>query len=106
VEVTGYTDPCRTIAGSFADGNVNRVNQRVAPGSSRVYARVLQEGVVRPGDPIAIEPPAEADAAPLLAASGIRDVAQIALPVADLERSVAFYRDALGAVHRQTIEAY
>lgn len=55
VEVTSYTRPCRTIAGCFADRRPVRVSQRVHPGWSRVYARVLQEGVARRGDPIALE---------------------------------------------------
>ena len=54
VEIASFTKPCRTIAGSFADGRPVRVSQRHHPGWSRVYARVLREGVVRPGEPIAV----------------------------------------------------
>ena len=55
VEVTSYTRPCRAIAGFFADGRPVRVSQARHPGWSRVYARVLGEGLVRRGDPIAVE---------------------------------------------------
>ena len=55
VEVASYTKPCRTIAGFFADRRPVRVSQKHHPGWSRVYARVLGEGVVRRGDPIAVE---------------------------------------------------
>jgi len=53
VEITRYTTPCRTIAGSFRDGRFSRVSQKERPGTSRVYARVLRGGVVRAGDPLA-----------------------------------------------------
>jgi MOSC domain-containing protein YiiM/catechol 2,3-dioxygenase-like lactoylglutathione lyase family enzyme len=100
IRITSFTDPCRTIAGSFADGNMNRINQGVAPGMSRVYAQVLAEGAIRPGDPINLEAPAPpADPLP---DAGIRVVAQVSLPVRDLERSTAFYRDALGATFLRT----
>lgn len=52
VEVTEYTTPCKTIAGSFQDGNFARVSQKAAPGYSRVYARVLRGGTVRPDDQV------------------------------------------------------
>lgn len=52
LEVTRYTSPCKNIAGSFDDGDFNRMNVKLHPGNSRVYARVLHEGVVRPGDAV------------------------------------------------------
>jgi MOSC domain-containing protein YiiM len=54
LEVTRYTTPCRTIRGAFADGDVLRVDQNRRPGWSRVYARVVAEGTVRPGDPVRV----------------------------------------------------
>jgi MOSC domain-containing protein YiiM len=52
VEVTRYTSPCRNIAPSFRDGDYARVSQKHRPGDSRVYARVVAEGVIRAGDPV------------------------------------------------------
>lgn len=50
LEITGYTVPCRTIRGSFVMHRTGRVSQKRHPGWSRVYAAVLQEGVVHVGD--------------------------------------------------------
>ncbi len=54
VEVTSFAMPCRNIAPVFADGRSVRVSQRTHPGESRVYARVLSEGVVRVGDRVLV----------------------------------------------------
>lgn len=54
LEITSYTTPCKTIAGSFAGGEISRVLQTRRPGWSRLYARVLAEGEVTPGDPIEV----------------------------------------------------
>jgi len=50
VEVTRYTTPCNSIPDSFCDGNFARISQKMHPGFSRVYARVLQAGRVRIGE--------------------------------------------------------
>jgi MOSC domain-containing protein YiiM len=52
VEVTGFAAPCRKIAPGFADGGFTRVGERVNPGWSRVYVRVLGEGDIAVGDPV------------------------------------------------------
>jgi MOSC domain-containing protein YiiM len=52
VEVTRYTTPCKTNARWFAGGDFNRMHQNLFPGWSRVYARVLSGGTIRPGDTI------------------------------------------------------
>lgn len=54
IEITRYTTPCETIAASFQDGRFVRVSQKVHPGWSRVYARVLQPGRLQVGMPIEI----------------------------------------------------
>jgi MOSC domain-containing protein YiiM len=54
--VTSYAAPCRNIAGSFAENAFGRISQKTHPGWSRVYARVLEPGVVRVGDPVRWEP--------------------------------------------------
>jgi MOSC domain-containing protein YiiM len=53
-EVTGYAAPCRKIAPGFADGVVTRIGERVNPGWSRVYVRILTEGTVAVGDPVTL----------------------------------------------------
>lgn len=50
VEVTHFTAPCNKNSRWFADGDFSRMNQQQHPGRSRVYARVLTEGEIRPGD--------------------------------------------------------
>jgi MOSC domain-containing protein YiiM len=49
LEVTSYTAPCDKNAVSFKNGEFTRMSQKLHPGFSRVYARVLKEGIVRPG---------------------------------------------------------
>jgi MOSC domain-containing protein YiiM len=50
VEVTSFTDPCRTIRAAFFDGDFTRIGQQRHPGWSRVYVRVLREGRITLGD--------------------------------------------------------
>src|SRR3990172_5171156 len=49
VEITRYTTPCKTNARWFKGGDFNRMHQNLFPGFSRVYARVITAGVLRPG---------------------------------------------------------
>lgn len=49
LEVASYTSPCKTIRDSFLDKRYKRISQKLNPGWSRVYARVLEEGRVRVG---------------------------------------------------------
>ena len=53
IEITDFARPCKKNRGWFSDGNFNRMNQKSFPGKSRVYARVLTTGTVRPGDAVA-----------------------------------------------------
>jgi MOSC domain-containing protein YiiM len=57
VEVTRYTTPCGHVARFFHDGDFQQISQEEHPGRSRVYARVLQTGRLRPGDPVEVLPP-------------------------------------------------
>ncbi len=57
LEITTPADPCDTIRGSFLGGRIGRISIRTHPLDTRLYARVLVEGTVRPGDPIAVLPP-------------------------------------------------
>jgi MOSC domain-containing protein YiiM len=54
VEITRFTSPCRNIAPSFRDGDYGRVSQKRHPGDSRVYARVVSEGLIRRGDQVRV----------------------------------------------------
>ena len=57
LEVTRAASPCYKIAASFHDGVFARVSQKVYPGWSRFYARVLREGVVSTGDRVLLTAP-------------------------------------------------
>ena len=54
LEVTSYTSPCSKNGRWFRDDDFSRISQKTNPGRSRVYAKVLREGVVRPGDIVKI----------------------------------------------------
>lgn len=54
LKVTSYAAPCRTIRRSFRDENSNRISEKLHAGESRVYARVLREGIVKPGDAVTV----------------------------------------------------
>src|ERR1700730_2078213 len=56
LEVASFTTPCKTIRASFIAGEFVRIAQKLHPGWSRVYARVLSEGEVRFGDPVEVIP--------------------------------------------------
>ena len=49
IEISGYAAPCMKNARWFADGGFARLGE---PGGRRVYARVLEEGVLREGDAV------------------------------------------------------
>jgi MOSC domain-containing protein YiiM len=57
LEVTRSTTPCHKIAAAFSGGEFTRVSQKVHPGWSRYYARVLREGLVTRGDRVVLAPP-------------------------------------------------
>jgi len=58
LEVASFTSPCKTIRESFIDGRFVRISQKLHPGWSRVYARVLSEGEVHFRDSVELlEPP-------------------------------------------------
>jgi MOSC domain-containing protein YiiM len=52
IEISGYTTPCSKNAGWFLERDFMRMHQGRHPGSSRVYARVLSPGRLRPGDAV------------------------------------------------------
>jgi MOSC domain-containing protein YiiM len=56
IEVMSYTSPCDKNAQWFRERDYTRVSQKLNPGWSRLYAKVLREGVVRPGDEVVVKP--------------------------------------------------
>jgi MOSC domain-containing protein YiiM len=54
VEIAGYTSPCKKIAASFVEGDFKRISQKLRPGDSRLYARVLRPGRVLVGQGVRI----------------------------------------------------
>ncbi|MFN7914501.1 MAG: MOSC domain-containing protein [Vicinamibacterales bacterium] len=55
--ITRYATPCSKIRGSFRGGHFMRIAQDEHPGWSRVCARVLEAGLVQPGDPVELVTP-------------------------------------------------
>lgn len=58
LELSSSAGPCNLIAESFRGGKSGRISILTHPDDSRMYARTLIEGEVRPGDAIRILPPA------------------------------------------------
>jgi MOSC domain-containing protein YiiM len=54
VEVSSYTTPCKTIAASFRGGDFKRISQKLRPGHSRLYARVINPGLLAVGQPVRV----------------------------------------------------
>ena len=55
IEIMSCTAPCDLNAQWFRDGDYKRISQKKNPGWSRLYAKVLRAGVVRPGDEVVIK---------------------------------------------------
>jgi MOSC domain-containing protein YiiM len=54
IEISGYTTPCRVIAESFVGGQFKRILQKLNPGDSRLYARVLRTGTLAVGQGVRV----------------------------------------------------
>lgn len=52
IEITNYTTPCDALEPYFKDRRFSRVSQKAHPGWSRLYARVLEPGIIRAGDKV------------------------------------------------------
>ena len=52
IEITAATPPCNTIQNSFWDKRFSRISTKKFPGETRYYARILQTGPIRVGDPV------------------------------------------------------
>ena len=55
LEIMSYTAPCLQNMQWFSDGDVSCISQKKHPGSSRIYAKVLTEGMVAVGDAVVLE---------------------------------------------------
>jgi MOSC domain-containing protein YiiM len=55
IEIMSYTTPCDKNAQWFRDRDIKRISHKMNPGWSRFYAKVLREGVVRPGDAVELK---------------------------------------------------
>jgi MOSC domain-containing protein YiiM len=54
IQISSYTSPCKTISGSFVDGQFSRISQNLRPGDSRLYASVLRPGRLAVGQEIKV----------------------------------------------------
>ena len=57
LEISGPANPCDVIKGAFNGGKSGRISILLHPTDSRMYARVLATGEVRPGDAIRVLAP-------------------------------------------------
>lgn len=55
-EITVPALPCHQNARWFSDGDSGRMHHERHPGESRLYARVVRDGVIRTGDTVVVEP--------------------------------------------------
>jgi MOSC domain-containing protein YiiM len=54
LQIASYAAPCKTIKASFKDELFACISHKFSPGQSRLYARVIKEGIVKLEDPIEI----------------------------------------------------
>jgi MOSC domain-containing protein YiiM len=52
VEISDYAGPCKNIKASFRGGDFKRISQKLRPGHSRLYARVIQTGRLAVGQTV------------------------------------------------------
>jgi MOSC domain-containing protein YiiM/GNAT superfamily N-acetyltransferase len=95
VELSGAADPCRTIRHSFDGLRYGRLGIVSHPDDSRMYARVVRVGTVRPGDRIDVIPPVDGGAE--------RHAVTARLERAERASSLALWRAAAAAGHRVEI---
>jgi MOSC domain-containing protein YiiM len=54
VQISTHTSPCKTIAASFDGGAFKRISQKLHPGESRLYARVIKTGRLIAGQTVRV----------------------------------------------------
>ena len=67
-EATAFAEPCAANALWFVGRDFSRIDPDRHPGSSRIYASVLEPGHITVGDPVVVEPFAMA-ADPMISAA-------------------------------------
>ena len=92
VELSGAVTPCQTIRNSFTGERYGRLSIDTHPDDSRMYARVVSEGTVRTGDPIAVTPPIDDTAE--------RHATATRIDRAERASNLALWRAAAAAGHR------
>lgn len=91
LELSAVTNPCRTIRHSFRDLRFGRLGVATHPSDSRMYARVIRPGTIRPDDAIRLSPPMDGAARRFTVASR--------LDRAERASSLAFWQAADAAGH-------
>ena len=56
VEITKPANPCDSLVASFKDGEFKRIAQKLHPGQSRLYARVIKTGRLAQGQTVRVLP--------------------------------------------------
>jgi MOSC domain-containing protein YiiM len=56
VELTECAPPCRSIMAAFSDLKFSRISEKVHPGWSRYYSKVIRGGTLRVAQPVTIIP--------------------------------------------------
>ena len=56
VEITKPANPCDSLVASFTDGKFKRISQKLHPGQSRLYARVIKPGRLAQGQTVRVLP--------------------------------------------------
>ena len=56
IKISSFYEPAKNVSVSFIDGKFSRISQKLFPGCSRLYAKVLNVGKIKVGDTIEIIP--------------------------------------------------
>jgi MOSC domain-containing protein YiiM len=56
IEITKPANPCDSLVDSFSDGKFKRISQKLHPGQSRLYARVIKTGRLAQGQTVRVLP--------------------------------------------------
>ncbi len=54
IEISKPANPCNSLVASFIGGEFKRIAQKLHPGESRLYARVIRTGRLAPGQPVRV----------------------------------------------------